>query len=313
MDSSASTKLTLKLGTGFQQAKVSNSVGSRYNKTTVGRMIDHIFYVGLNSRPNWCTANRFLDLSDHMPITAQWNIDSLEVPKKSARLSVKKILLAGSKFTSNNRFAALADANIALDELCDGLIDSVWDQSARLGATAAPGEVFKTVLSKNALKKIKIRCKNFKKLTRKKEPIRKYANAKSAAIDAIKADRKAHHAKKLKLIADQLLNNSSKEYWRYIKSCTGNTFHSVSNGPVYDLEKNLITENQNKLEIWNQHFSDLAKDTTGNSRDPSKWQALLSDDSDYYPECDQSISWADITTALNDTPNNKAPGADGVP
>ncbi|OMJ15994.1 hypothetical protein AYI70_g6889, partial [Smittium culicis] len=78
MDSSASTKLTLKLGTGLQQAKVTNSVGSRYNKTTVGRMIDHIFYVGLNSRPNWCTASRFMDLSDHMPITAQWNIESLE-------------------------------------------------------------------------------------------------------------------------------------------------------------------------------------------------------------------------------------------
>ncbi|OMJ17877.1 hypothetical protein AYI69_g7263 [Smittium culicis] len=118
-------------------------------------------------------------------------------------------------------------------------------------------------------------------------------DAKTIADASFRADRKAAHAKKLKLIADQLLNNSSKEYLRYIKSCTGNTFHSVSNGPVYDLDKNLITENEKKLEIWNQHFSDLAKDTTGNSRDPS--------------------NWADITAALNDTPNNKAPGADGVP
>ncbi|OMJ12371.1 Transposon TX1 uncharacterized [Smittium culicis] len=87
----------------------------------------------------------------------------------------------------------------------------------------------------------------------------------------------------------------------------------VSNGILYDLDKNLITENSKKLEIWKQHFSDLAKDTTGDSCDPSKCQALLSDDSDYFPECDYSISWADITAALNDTPNNKAPGADGVP
>ncbi|OMJ14102.1 hypothetical protein AYI70_g8097 [Smittium culicis] len=219
MDTPTATKLTAKLGAGLQQAKGSNSADSRYNKATLKRIIDHIFYVGLNSRPNWCTENRFLYLYDHMSITAQWNIDSLEAPKKSARLSVKKILLAGDKFTSNNRIEALADANIALDELCDGLTDAFLAQSA----------------------------------------------------------------------------------------------HIVSNGPVYDLDKNLITENQNKLEVWNQHFSDLAKDTTGNSRDPSKWQVLLSDDSDYYPECDQSISWADITTALNDTRNNKAPGADGVP
>ncbi|OMJ22562.1 hypothetical protein AYI69_g5336, partial [Smittium culicis] len=41
-------------------------------------MIDHIYYAGLNSRPNWCTVNRYMDLSDHMPITAQWTLDALE-------------------------------------------------------------------------------------------------------------------------------------------------------------------------------------------------------------------------------------------
>ncbi|OMJ08836.1 hypothetical protein AYI70_g11289, partial [Smittium culicis] len=68
MDTPASKKFTLKLGTGFQHAKVSNSTGSRYNKSTVGR----------------------------------------------------------------------------LNELCAGLIDTVWDQSARLGALDAPGETIKT-------------------------------------------------------------------------------------------------------------------------------------------------------------------------
>ncbi|OMJ17267.1 hypothetical protein AYI69_g7491 [Smittium culicis] len=155
MDTPAATKLTAKLGAGLQQAKVTNSAGSRYNKATVGRMIDHIFYVRLNSRSNWCTANRFLDLSDHMPITAQLNIDSLEIQKKSTRLIVKKILLAGDKFTSNNRFAALADVKTALDELFNDLKYAVWAQSARIGAVGATGESIKTVLSKNTLKKLK--------------------------------------------------------------------------------------------------------------------------------------------------------------
>ncbi|OLY83454.1 hypothetical protein AYI68_g2403, partial [Smittium mucronatum] len=34
---------------------------------------------------------------------------------------------------------------------------------------------------------------------------------------------------------------------------------------------------------------------------------------DYFPECDTNIEWSDITTALSDTPNNKAPGSDGIP
>ncbi|OMJ08818.1 hypothetical protein AYI69_g10919, partial [Smittium culicis] len=46
------------------------------------------------------------------------------------------------------------------------------------------------------------------------------------------------------------------------------------------------------------------------NRDPSKWLPLLNDYSEYFPECDYSISWADITIALKDTPNNKPPGAD---
>ncbi|OMJ29256.1 hypothetical protein AYI69_g1251 [Smittium culicis] len=82
METPASKKFALKLGTGFQHAKVDNSTGSRYIKNTVGRMIDHIYYAGLNSRPNWCTANRYLDLSDHMLITAQWNLDALEADRK---------------------------------------------------------------------------------------------------------------------------------------------------------------------------------------------------------------------------------------
>ncbi|OMJ15842.1 Transposon TX1 protein, partial [Smittium culicis] len=313
MDTPASIRLTAKLGAGLQLARVSNSKGSRYNKTSVGRMIDHVYYAGLNSRPNWCTANRFLDLSDHMPITAQWNIDSLEVPAKKLKINGKKILLDPEKFTSNNRFAVLADGNLALDELCEGLIENVWAQSARLCATGTPGEAIKTVLSKNALKKIKSRRKKFKSLIKNKCGQIDYVSAKSAANDAIKADRKASYEKKLRTIADNLMDNNPKEYWAYIKSCSGSTFHSVSNGPVYDSNKNLITETAEKLKIWTKHFGDLAKDISGNSRSPSKWQDMISDDSDYFIECDDSVNWYEIIQALKDTPNNKAPGADGVP
>ncbi|OMJ25349.1 hypothetical protein AYI70_g948, partial [Smittium culicis] len=63
----------------------------------------------------------------------------------------------------------------------------------------------------------------------------------------------------------------------------------------------------------NKHFGDLAKDTTGNSRSAIKMRELLSGDEDYFPESDDSIKWSEITKTLNDTPNNKAPGVDGVP
>ncbi|OMJ13902.1 hypothetical protein AYI69_g8803, partial [Smittium culicis] len=200
-----------------------------------------------------------------------------------------------------------------LNELCACLIDSVWDQSARVGALDAPGETIKIVLSKITIKKIKKRRKKFRKLTKNNFPISEYSRAKSNADRSIKADRKAQNAKRLKKIAVQILNNDSKSYRRYIKSYTGKSFQSIADGPVYDKNKNLCTEKYEKIKIWTNHFSELAKDATGNSRTTDKWENLTSSDCDYYPECDSSIQWTEITDALADTPNNKAPGADGVP
>ncbi|OMJ23375.1 hypothetical protein AYI69_g5013 [Smittium culicis] len=67
------------------------------------------------------------------------------------------------------------------------------------------------------------------------------------------------------------------------------------------------------MKIWANHFGELAKETTGNSRTTDKWENLISSDCDYYPESDSAILWSDITEKLTDTPDNKAPGADGVP
>ncbi|OMJ09487.1 LINE-1 reverse transcriptase-like protein [Smittium culicis] len=82
---------------------------------------------------------------------------------------------------------------------------------------------------------------------------------------------------------------------------------------MYDKNKNLITEKHEKIKIWTNHFVDLAKGATGNSRTADKWENLISSDCDYYSECDNSIQWTDIIQTLIDTPNSKAPGADGVP
>ncbi|OMJ26425.1 hypothetical protein AYI70_g208 [Smittium culicis] len=76
-----------------------------------------------------------------MPITAQCTLDALEVP-------AKKLLLAENNFVSHNRFTVLADTEMGLNELFADLIDTVWDQSAWLGALDTPGETIKTLYTK---------------------------------------------------------------------------------------------------------------------------------------------------------------------
>ncbi|OLY80305.1 hypothetical protein AYI68_g5607 [Smittium mucronatum] len=88
---------------------------------------------------------------------------------------------------------------------------------------------------------------------------------------------------------------------------------SVANGPIYDKYKKLVIETTEKINIWNNHIKELAKDSNGNSRNPEKWESIAPIECDYFPDCDESVSWGDIITGLRDTPNNKAPGIDGVP
>ncbi|OMJ19545.1 hypothetical protein AYI70_g4666 [Smittium culicis] len=70
MDISASKRFVSKLLTGFQLAKVTNSRGYRWNKSKLGRMIDHIYYARLKERVNWCKKNTKIDSSDHIPMLA---------------------------------------------------------------------------------------------------------------------------------------------------------------------------------------------------------------------------------------------------
>ncbi|OMJ09028.1 RNA-directed DNA polymerase from mobile element jockey, partial [Smittium culicis] len=67
------------------------------------------------------------------------------------------------------------------------------------------------------------------------------------------------------------------------------------------------------MEIWTNHLGELTKDTTRNSQSADKWEKIIPIDCDYNSETDNSILWTDIAQALADTPNNKAPVADGVP
>ncbi|OLY79206.1 hypothetical protein AYI68_g6730, partial [Smittium mucronatum] len=105
------------LGLAHQKAEVTNSPGSRYNKGKISRMINHIFYTGLSSKENWFAANKNLEISDHMPISAEWNFDSLEIPAKKIKINANRILLAADLLINSNRFSPLIDADMDLDQL----------------------------------------------------------------------------------------------------------------------------------------------------------------------------------------------------
>ncbi|OLY80427.1 hypothetical protein AYI68_g5474, partial [Smittium mucronatum] len=75
-----------------------------------------------------------------MPITAEWNFDALEIPPKKIKIKANRILLAAGQLINSNRFSPLIDADMDLNQLSEGLIDTAWTESKRLQTTTAATE-----------------------------------------------------------------------------------------------------------------------------------------------------------------------------
>ncbi|OLY79708.1 LINE-1 reverse transcriptase-like protein [Smittium mucronatum] len=316
MDTIKSSQFLKKSGVNFDHARVSNSLGSRWNKNVMGRMIDHIFYCGIGSRPNQCTANKYIDISDHFPITAEWDLAAMDGPPLKRKINLKKIELVKDQLISSNRFELLATDRIDINQSSKELIDIIWDESDRLGAVtdlADPADQKKIFLSNKTIKKIMKKQKVFKLLTKDKINLDAYVKAKNDAEKSKKLDSKKFYEKKLLKLNEYITTNEPKKMWEFIKYSTGKFKSNTSAGPVLDIHKNLIVDSESRLKVWENHFKNLATDTTGNSRTADKWEPMLDYDIESFPECDEPIKWSEITTALKEIPNNKASGTDGIP
>ncbi|OLY78950.1 hypothetical protein AYI68_g6992, partial [Smittium mucronatum] len=316
MDIVRSDQFLKKSGIDFEHSRVSNSSGSRWNKNDMGRMIDHIFYYRIGSRPNWCIANKYLNISDHFPITTEWDISAITRPPKKRKINVKKMELVKDQLISSNRFDLLATDRIDINQSTKELIDTIWEETDRLGAITDltdPSEEKKIFLSTKTIKKIKKKQKVFRLFTKSKIDIETYIKAKNVAEKSKKQDSKKFYEKKLMKLNEYLTTNESQKMWNFIKFSTGKIKTSITAGPVLDPNNVLITDSESKLKVWETHFKNLAKDSTGNSRTTEKWESLLNNDVQIFPECDDSITWYDITSALKNIPNNKSPGMDGIP
>ncbi|OMJ30324.1 hypothetical protein AYI69_g120, partial [Smittium culicis] len=52
------------------------------------------------------------------------------------------------------------------------------------------------------------------------------------------------------------------------------------------------------MEVWKNHFKNLAEDHSGNSKSSEKWESVIDNDVDIFPDCDEGISWDEILTAI---------------
>ncbi|OMJ10114.1 LINE-1 retrotransposable element ORF2 protein, partial [Smittium culicis] len=311
-DTNSTISMLNRIGIGLRRAAVNNSKGSRMNGATMGRMIDHISYTGLAANPNYAKVLRSVDLTDHLPVVAEWNIESLNNPTPPRRIDAAKIKELGNNFTNSNRFLVLANLQSNSDDLVNSVTTSIWKTAEELNAIKSVKIDSRPVLSKETLITIRKRRNTFKKITNNPSLQNEYSDLKEKVIKLCKQDRRNNRRSEIKKASDLMLGNKSRELWNWIKRVSGRFRSSLSDGPIYNKNKELITDTKAKTIAWVAHFEELAKDSTGNSRSPEKWKDIRNNIATF-PECDSPLNWKEITEALKSTPNNKSPGIDGIP
>ncbi|PVU92420.1 hypothetical protein BB561_003830 [Smittium simulii] len=97
-----------------------------------------------------------------------------------------------------------------------------------------------------------------------------YCNAKIAVLQSRRTDYKARRNAEVKQACDLYTGNKPKELWSWLKLQARRLKTSITDGPVLDVNGNLVTDLGEKAKVWANHFEQLAMDTTDNSRSAQK-------------------------------------------
>ncbi|PVU90450.1 hypothetical protein BB561_004871 [Smittium simulii] len=211
------------------------------------------------------------------------NYCTLSHPQKPSKITSKQVEMHGNTLINNNKFAVLADSTNDLDTLCVNTIDIIKKTFSQSSDQKNITEKLPNILSSSTLK-----------MTRKQQ------------IMFIKM-------RKNNNIISEYINNYSKQFWSFIKNKCDKSTYQVVDGPISDINNNIITSLDAKLNVWAKHFGDLADDTTGNSRNNTKSDYIFSNKTMPYYEGNNIITWKKVTIVLEATQNSKAAGIDTIP
>ncbi|PVU88767.1 hypothetical protein BB559_005404, partial [Furculomyces boomerangus] len=132
-DIAQSDRLTRRIGISLRRVSISNSTGSRRHNGKMGRMVDHIYYRGFHEHPDAGRVNKYLDLSDHFPMTTKWTF------------------IVAEQFKSHNRFAVLADKKDNGKVLVENLVRATLGVASTLETMSKPPPKTDITLSRDTL------------------------------------------------------------------------------------------------------------------------------------------------------------------
>jgi len=214
----------------------------------------------------------------------------------------------------------------ALNTAACGWVETVNTVCEEAGLRQQVGKSRSLALPKHVSALIDKRCKIFAKLKRVRRSSPEYGRLKreyDRLRGAAKAAFKSHRSKQWRRSlgsASRCMSYEPRRFWKWASSMAGwrRKDEHVGAQPVRDPRTGrLVTDAEGISEAWGLHYQQLAKDVTGNSRNPALgcWEGRLASHPRYegMDELEADISAEELVGAIQILKNNKAPGRDGIP
>jgi exonuclease III len=301
---------------------------SRWRGAGTLRDLDHIVVSkGVDGR--WANAwiNRSWDLSDHWPVNTfplgKSHIRP-EHPPKPERVFIdgRKVGMRAAAIATHNRWELLAEEALEdPEEYATKFMEASSSVASDVGVTATldPNEKTSDLrLSRKCKRLVEARRRAFsvwEQAAPRDKPARwgTYQKLKDEAKETTRSQQRADWARYIAEGSKLLHEQEHKRAWRWVKSLSVRT-GATSQAPtaVRDINGNILADPNQIAEAWAAHYGALANDATGHSRDPGHWEEM-GEERGLLEGLDDSISWAEVQTALRAIRPGKAPGLDGFP
>ena len=312
------------------------------------RSIDHIGYCGQSQEAvPVAIVKQTYDMSDHYPVVAR--IPSLlrigfhEVlpqPHTLKRVLVEE-LSDRQSIASSNYWTPLAtefsdmidtselitlsdtDAQEEVDIMAKRWVETCHLVSKDNDLHQKDGSFFRPRVPRAARVAIKRRLKAYKTLITAEidggpmvteEPRSRYKSAKTRSKKLLRrlarkrwhlAIRRSHHQ----------MRAHPRKFWQWSSAVAG--WRRKASGttvlPVLDKEGTLLTCIMDIRRAWGDHFAALARDSTGNSKDPTHWAHIDQISGETLSTLDRIICIDELWLIISEMKAHKAPGQDGLP
>ena len=281
--------------------------------------IDHIVQIGLRPPTN-CWVNDEWDASDHYPVTARWKRGShqegLMAPSQTPRIAPKRVRTQANAIANDNRWLPLLELQEdQLDDAAQGFHQTAWEVCREKGATQDIGEGRRKRWSKGIWKAAKKRVEAYKQAKKSLSPesIEVYSQARKECEKELKQWRKAQYVRERAEYGEAVRNADPKSAWDWIKRKYGGRRGGGMSPIVDHRSKSLVMEPDEVAQVWAHWFGQLARDTTGHSRDPEHWTDKEVTWREEIPQLNESLEWAEVRRMIARIAAGKACGKDGIP